>query len=349
MRAWMTVSMGVLVVGLAVDVVTAQPPDREGPARRPEARGPRGFPAGPAGPGRGAPRGDFRRPRFPLMIALDADEDGEISAEEIENAVTALRKLDKDEDGMLSAEELRIEFPGGPARGPGGRFGGPGGQFGGPGGQFGGPGGRGGMGRPGWRGGPEGVFRGPGGMREERGPNWRRGGERAGMRPGAPGRGDISVERLMALDRDDDGKVTKEELPEPLQRVLRRGDTDGDGAIDRAEAEKLVEQIERFRRDRPQGGPGGPGGPGGEGFVERMMSLDRDGDGKITREEMPEWMRARVLDRADANEDGALDREEAEKMAEEFQRRRGGPPARAAREGRADDDRPEQTEPPAED
>jgi len=323
MRAWTMVLVGVLVVTLAVDVVTAQPPDREGPPRRgPEARGPGARPDGPRGPeGRGPGEG-FRPPRFPLMVALDTDEDGEISAEEIENAVKALKKLDKDDDGRLSRQELRIEFPG---RGPGG--------------EFRGPGGRGGPGQPGRRGGPGGDFRGPGGRGEPGGPGWRRGpGGQGG--PGGPGRGGLSVERLMALDKDGDGKVTKEELPEPMQRVLQRGDANGDGAIDREEAEELVEQL---RRDRPEGGAGGPGGPGGEGFVERVMKLDRDGDGKVTKDEMPEWMRERILERADANGDGAIDKEEAEKMAEQFQRRGDGPPPGAGR-----GDRPERPRRPAE-
>jgi len=329
MRIRMMVLVGVLVVTLAVDVVTAQPPDRERPPRRgPEVRGPGGGPGGPRGPeGRGPGEG-FRPPRFPLMVALDADEDGEISAKEIENAVEALKKLDKDDDGKLSREELRPEFPG--PRGPGG--------------DFRGPGGRGGPGEPEWRGGPGGDFRGPGGRGGPGGPDWRRGpGGQGG--PAGPGRGGFSAERLMALDKDGDGKVTKEELPEPMQRVLQRGDANGDGAIDREEAEKLVGQL---RRDRPQGGAGGPGGPGGEGFVERVMSLDRDGDGKVTKDEMPEWMRERILERADANGDGAIDKEEAEKMAEQFPRRGDGPPPSAGRGERPRGDRPERPRRPAE-
>lgn len=344
MRAWTMVLVGVLVVALAVEVVTAQPPDQEGrPRRGPEAQGPGGFPGGPRGPEGQGPREGFRPPRFPLMVALDADEDGEISAEEINSAVEALKKLDKDEDGKLSREELRIEFRG--FGGPGGQFGGP---FGGPGGQFGGPGGRGGMGEPGWGGGPGGDFRGPGGRGEPGGPGWRRGPDGQGGGPRGPGRGGLSVEGLMGFDKDDDGKVTKEELPEPMQRMFQRGDANGDGAIDREEAEKLVEQLERFRRDRPEGGPGGPGGPGGEGFVERVMNFDRDGDGKVTQEEMPDWMRERILERADANGDGAIDKTEAEKMAEQFERRGDVPPPGAGRGGRPDGDRPERPRRPAE-
>ena len=48
--------------------------------------------------------------RFPLMMALDADKDGSISASEIENASKTLVKLDKDGDGALGPEELRPDF-----------------------------------------------------------------------------------------------------------------------------------------------------------------------------------------------------------------------------------------------
>ena len=69
---------------------------------------------------------------MPVMAALDADGDGVISADEINNASVALRKLDKNGDGKLTEDEIRPNFPQG---GPGGRgFGGPGGPggFGGP-------------------------------------------------------------------------------------------------------------------------------------------------------------------------------------------------------------------------
>ena len=43
------------------------------------------------------------------------------------------------------------------------------------------------------------------------------------------------------------------------------------------------------------------------------MRLDENGDGKVTKEELPERMQ-RVLQRGDANGDGAIDREEAERL-----------------------------------
>jgi len=48
------------------------------------------------------------RPRKgnPLMSVLDADKDGVLSANEIENAGTALKSLDKNGDGKLTRDEM---------------------------------------------------------------------------------------------------------------------------------------------------------------------------------------------------------------------------------------------------
>ena len=63
---------------------------------------------------------------MPVLAALDADEDGEISSSEIENAVAALKKLDTNGDGKLTEEEVRPNFGGGPGgRGQRGGFGNP--------------------------------------------------------------------------------------------------------------------------------------------------------------------------------------------------------------------------------
>ncbi len=90
--------MGAFAVGLLAYVTAAQPPG--------------------GGPGRGG----FGPPQFPLMTALDADQDGEISPAEIEGAAAALKKLDKNGDGKLVWDEVRPQFggPGGGRPGMGG-------------------------------------------------------------------------------------------------------------------------------------------------------------------------------------------------------------------------------------
>lgn len=66
------------------------------------------------------------------------------------------------------------------------------------------------------------------------------------------------VERIMSHDADNDGKVTREELPEFLQRMLDRADTNNDGALEKSEVEAIQAAFGR-------GGGMGRGGPGGRG------------------------------------------------------------------------------------
>jgi hypothetical protein len=50
-------------------------------------------------------------------------------------------------------------------------------------------------------------------------------------------------------------------------------------------------------------------------MVERMMSQDANGDGKLAKDEMPGPLAERIFDRADANKDGFLDKAELEAFA----------------------------------
>ncbi|HUT94856.1 MAG TPA: hypothetical protein VMY37_35690, partial [Thermoguttaceae bacterium] len=45
--------------------------------------------------------------RNPVILAIDADGDGELSAREIANVAAALKTLDANGDGILSRDELR--------------------------------------------------------------------------------------------------------------------------------------------------------------------------------------------------------------------------------------------------
>jgi hypothetical protein len=64
---------------------------------------------------------------------------------------------------------------------------------------------------------------------------------------------DDIVERLLAFDKNKDGKITKEELPERMQDLIARGDTNKDGALDKDEVRKLAEDLARERTGRGDG------------------------------------------------------------------------------------------------
>lgn len=92
---------------------------RGGP-REGEGKAPEGGREKPPGGERG--QGE-RPPAPPLVGALDADHDGSISAQEIDNAAEALAKLDQNKDGQLGPKEYGPRPPEG-GRPP--REGGPG-------------------------------------------------------------------------------------------------------------------------------------------------------------------------------------------------------------------------------
>lgn len=62
------------------------------------------------------------------------------------------------------------------------------------------------------------------------------------------------VDRLFAADADNDGKLSGDEIPERLRRILPQIDTNGDGAIDREEALAMYTRFQGMMRG--QGAPG---------------------------------------------------------------------------------------------
>jgi len=214
--------LGILIVTLAAAVLLsdwtfAQPEEGR---RRGDRQGRRQRGAGAEGRG---PR-EGRPPVPPIIAALDTDEDGEISKEEIENAVAALKTLDENEDGKLSGREIHPPHRHGDRRAGDG---------------------------------PEGARgRGPAG----RGPE------------GSRGRGPAAfIDRLMENDKNGDDKLSKDEVPERLKARFDRVDENSDEFIDRAE---LEEMSKRFR----ERGQRGRRGEGGDRPRRRQPEADDSGD-----------------------------------------------------------------------
>lgn len=250
-----------------------------------------------------------RRKRFEQMREqlweMDANSDGKIVSDEVPDQFrprfeSILDRLDTDGDDALSKEEIaagdkamgerfRRDRPEGPP-GPDGK-----------------------KGRPEGPDGPPGV-----------GPNGK----------GRPGRGPAEmIERLKEADANGDGKIELNEVPDQFkqgfERILDHLDNDGDDALSPEEIKGASEFAQRMQGGPGGGGPGrfgGPGGPpGGLGAIwERLKKADKDGDGKLSKEELPEPMQARFA-QLDANNDGYVEQEElkqaGERMRKQMQKR----------------------------
>jgi len=72
------------------------------------------------------------------------------------------------------------------------------------------------------------------------------------MRPGPQ----MLLQRILRMDADGDGKISKDEAPEMLKARFDRVDSDGDGYLDKEELETLASMLrERLGRPRRDAGP----------------------------------------------------------------------------------------------
>jgi len=90
-------------------------------------------------------------------------------------------------------------------------------------------------------------------------------GRRGGFQRGRGVSADQIVERLNSFDKDKDGKITKNELPERMQDLIARGDTNKDGTLDKNEIKALAAKLQREGGAAAFAGRGGRGGAGPRG------------------------------------------------------------------------------------
>ena len=148
------------------------------------------------------------------------------------------------------------------------------------------------------------------------------------------------ISRLRSLDANKDGKIAKDELPERMQSILTRVDTNKDEVIDEQELKMLEDRFKGNTAQRPQGNGQPADRPQGQrpqgrasgqpatqaqqgqqrtvgGFIARLREMDANQDGKISKDELPERMRS-ILTRVDTNNDDSIDDKELEALATRF-------------------------------
>lgn len=114
------------------------------------------------------------------------------------------------------------------------------------------------------------------------------------------------LRRLARLDKDGDGKITRDEYQGPAP-LFDRLDKDGDGSIGRDELPRPPAT--------PKKGQARPAGA----MADRLKAMDTDGDGKLTRAEYQG--NAKLFDRLDADSDGTLTGDELRSAAKRLMNR----------------------------
>jgi Ca2+-binding EF-hand superfamily protein len=116
------------------------------------------------------------------------------------------------------------------------------------------------------------------------------------------------------FDSNNDGTLDASEI-DAAPAALAKLDKNGDGQV----------TSDEVRTSMPQGRGRGPGGGRGEGeggaqvniveeTVKTLMAFDANGDGKLSRSELPERFQG-IFDRGDENHDGFLTPDEIRKVA----------------------------------
>ena len=142
-----------------------------------------------------------------------------------------------------------------------------------------------------------------------------RGPDRVGQQPGfgrGPGGGRFPQPNVgfTAIDTNRNLILESEEI-DAAPKSLAKLDKDGDGQITSDEVRMSMPQRRPRRDEEKEGGP-----PPNliEDTVKTLMAFDANGDGKLSRSELPERFQG-IFDRGDVNKDGFLTPDEIRKVA----------------------------------
>ncbi|MFO0886441.1 MAG: hypothetical protein U0894_20060 [Pirellulales bacterium] len=129
------------------------------------------------------------------------------------------------------------------------------------------------------------------------------------------------------LDKNKDGQLTADEVSEEhkalFERLLRNADKNSDSKLSQ---EEFTAGQTKKEEPRSSFGSGGGGGGPGQGMMrpgEMLSRLDKDKDGKLSKEEVPERMREN-FSKMDQNGDGFVEPKELEAAMRAMMQRGGG-------------------------
>jgi Ca2+-binding EF-hand superfamily protein len=133
------------------------------------------------------------------------------------------------------------------------------------------------------------------------------------MRPQPPSdRPMLDVNRIFErMDANKDGKLSKEEVRGPLAEGFDRADLNKDGFLDKEEVQKAAGRL-RPPGDAPRPLDGVRPGPDRPNRNLSFDDLDKNADGRLTKEELKGTPLADKFDDLDKNKDGKLDPKEFE-------------------------------------
>ncbi|HVA47200.1 MAG TPA: hypothetical protein VNH11_12600 [Pirellulales bacterium] len=115
---------------------------------------------------------------------------------------------------------------------------------------------------------------------------------------------------LKVLDTNGDGALSKEEIAAAADS-LRKLDRDSDGSLSPRELQAVLPRPPGQSAPAPSGEKRPDGNPRPEAarLLERLRSMDANGDGKWSESELPPFLRPR-FSKIDANGDGLVDGDE---------------------------------------
>lgn len=146
-----------------------------------------------------------------------------------------------------------------------------------------------------------------------------------------------AVAALQRLDKDKDGKLSSEEIGWPPtpgngfpgpgggRPEFGRGVPPGMGGFPRFGRGGFPgfggQDGGRPRRPDPDKAAQRKAGGGRFFSVEQLQPLDRDGDGKIKKDEIPAGLQDLILGRVDSNGDGVIDKDELANLAKQKEKK----------------------------